>query len=192
MKTNKDIPDNEIINKILNGKQELYTVLVNKYQDMVRNVISKTVKKTYDIDDLTNETFFKAYQHLNTYSDKFKFSTWICTIAKNKSIDYYRVKKTNQFVYIDDFEYEFIERVCKEKLEEKTISIVLQEKIDQSLDKLGERNAEIIRAYFYNGLSAREIGLKYNMTEGNVRSSIYRSRHKLKEDKDLYCYLKAS
>ena len=179
---NVDIPDNEIINKILNGNQELYTILANRYHNMVKSSISKIITNTCDVDDLTNETLFKGFQQLDRYSDKFKFSTWICTIARNKGIDFYRKNKTKTIIYFED-----IKSIYEEKTNEND---KLRDDIDCALNKLDTKCAEMIKLHYYDGVPIREIGMKYNMSEYNVKINMFRSRNKLRNDQRLSLWIK--
>ena len=177
-----------IIDKILEGNQRLYTVLVDRYQEKVKNIISKIVTNGCDIEDLVSETFIRAYQHLDKYSDKYKFSTWVCTIAKNKSIDFKEKNCTKQLIYLDDFEYDFV-GTSEEKPDENVLLTELQEKIDNALNKLDSKCVDMLKLHYYDGISTREISLKYNMSENSVRSHMFRGRQKLKKDKQLIKYV---
>src|SRR5690606_26973497 len=75
-----------------------------------------------DTEDITIETFAKAFDKLNSYNEKFAFNTWLITIAKNVHIDLIRKRKASGFVNLDnDDEYLFQTIADDDSIEDQLI-----------------------------------------------------------------------
>lgn len=85
--------DAEIIQRILQGDIEGYRDLIQRYQHMIYVFIYKMVNNRADAEDLTQEVFVKAYEKLSTFRGDSQFSSWLHTLARNKSIDFLRRRK---------------------------------------------------------------------------------------------------
>ncbi|HRY82378.1 MAG TPA: RNA polymerase sigma factor [Candidatus Moranbacteria bacterium] len=89
--------DKKIIEDFLTGKDEAFGELLKKYLKPVYNFLRIMVKDPDILDDLTQETFIKAWKNLRKFKPNKNFKTWIFTIAKNTALDYFKKKKTIPF-----------------------------------------------------------------------------------------------
>ena len=75
--------------------QKAYAELMKLYRDSIYYILVKIVKNSDDAEDLTLETFGKAFKYLDKYSPQYAFSTWLFRIAVNNSIDFIRHKNNS-------------------------------------------------------------------------------------------------
>jgi len=75
--------DQELIKKALNGDEDSFTKLMNKYHDAVYSVIKRIIHDKEEIPDLVQETFIKAFASLKSFNENYAFATWIFKIATN-------------------------------------------------------------------------------------------------------------
>ena len=80
--------------KAKNGDQSAFRFLLNFFWSDVYNYQLKRTKSENDTEDITIQTFSKAFDKINTFDDKYVFKTWLITISKNIHIDLLR-KKNN-------------------------------------------------------------------------------------------------
>lgn len=92
-----DIDDNKLVEKYLNEDDSAFNELLKKYLNPVFNFIRQFVSDASVAEDLTQETFFKAWKNLKRFNPNKSFKTWIFTIAKNTTYDYFKKKKTIPF-----------------------------------------------------------------------------------------------
>ena len=89
--------ENKIIRNQINlakeNNQNAFSYLLNKYWDDVYNFQLKRIKNESNAEDITIESFSKAFEKINTYNDKYLFKTWLITISKNLHIDQVRKNK---------------------------------------------------------------------------------------------------
>ncbi len=101
--TEKARRDYVLLRKALdNNDQKAYAELMSLYRDSIYYMLMKIVKNSDDAEDLTLETFGKAFRYLDKYTPQYAFSTWLFRIAVNNSIDYIRHKNNSPQCLEDD------------------------------------------------------------------------------------------
>ncbi len=81
----------ELIDRCLNGETACFATLVRRYEPMVRTMIARLLPDSEDVDELAHETFLRAWEKLDRFERRCKFSTWLGQIALNKARDRLRV-----------------------------------------------------------------------------------------------------
>ena len=85
--------DLELVAAALAGQTRAYEELLRQYRTAVYYLVLKLVPQADDAEDVTMETFGKAFRHLGRYSSQFAFSTWLFRIATNNCLDFLRRRK---------------------------------------------------------------------------------------------------
>lgn len=93
MKEIRQITDEEIIRKCLNGEREVYRVFVERYQDKIFNLIYRYVGSYDSAQDIAQEAFVKAFESLGSFRNDARFSTWLYRIAVNKCKDFLKDRR---------------------------------------------------------------------------------------------------
>lgn len=141
-----------------NKQAEIYT----QFHDKLQWFILEKVNDTYLAEDLCSDVLMKVYDKYDSFDEsKASLSTWIYTIARNTLIDYYRGRKVFEEVPEDvDSESDIEGDVCNgEMLEE----------LAQALEKLEERERDIVIWRYYKGMTLREIAFKMNISYAYVK-----------------------
>jgi RNA polymerase sigma-70 factor, ECF subfamily len=84
----------QYIEKAKSGDQVAFTYLLDKYWNEVYAFMLQRTENETDAEDITIETFSKAFDKIATYNPEFQFNTWLIAIAKNVHIDLLRKKKS--------------------------------------------------------------------------------------------------
>ena len=162
--------------------QKAYAELMERYRDSIFHLCRKMVFNDDDADDLTIETFGKAFQRLNQYTPAFAFSTWLFKIASNHCIDFIRKKRINalsldkgiatedggniQFTVKDDAP-DPIETLEKKQRVEKMRLVV---------SELKPRYRKLVELRYFEEYSYDEIALELDLPLGTVKAQLYRAR----------------
>lgn len=170
--------DWELILKIINGEQEYYALLVNKYKNAIFNL---AYKFTYDYpraQDLSQEIFIHCYLQLENFNNRCKFSTWLYRLAVHKCIDWQRKNKREpQLVELDVLQTDSRELSPEEIYLKKERVVWLQ----NALNNLPEKYREVLLLYQNQGLSYKDIGEILNLPIKTVETRVYRGKKILKE-----------
>ena len=86
-------PDEQIIDRILNGEQSAFALLVERYQNYVFTLVLRFTDNREDAEEIAQDTFVKAYRSLADFRGDSKFSTWLFTITRTTCLSFLRKKK---------------------------------------------------------------------------------------------------
>lgn len=151
--------------------------IYKQYFETVKRYLFCLTKNNDTAEELTQETFYKAVQKINTFKGNSKMSVWLCQIAKN--LWYNELKKNKRLKSIDDIEISSAEDI--------EAHIILNEnKLDvyKRMQKLDERTREVIYLRITGELSFKEIATILNKSENWARVTFYRGKQKLKEGEE--------
>ncbi len=135
-----------------------------------------TLSKDYSLaEELTQETFFRAYMNFSSLRDKEKASVWLCQIAKNTYFAYCNEQKKK------DSPDALEEMSDGEDIEESFIRKELSEKALMCLHELEEPYKEVFMLSVFGGFSLKEISGLFGKNESWARVTFYRAKQKLSE-----------
>ena len=83
-----DLTDYELVQLAIEQNQAAFIVLYTRYNIGVRSHISRYVTQKEDVEDISLESFQKAFSQIATYNPEYKFSTWLYRIARNTAFDH--------------------------------------------------------------------------------------------------------
>ena len=171
-------PDEYYINLILKGNVNSYTVLVERYKQMVFTLAVRMVKSKEGAEEISQDVFVKAYQNLSKFKGDSKFSTWIYKIAYYASLD--AIKKNKRQILSDNID------TVKEVNLESTESVLqyLENKertaiINKALFQLKEGERVLLTLFYFEEISIKEISKIMDLTDENVKVKLFRARKKL-------------
>lgn len=164
------------------GDQTAFTSLLNQYWSEVYHFILKQTGNETDAEDITIETFSKAFSSIESYNSQFAFNTWLITIAKNTHIDLIRKRKNVHFVDITDEEQQYNNIVDdSETIEDELIREQNLEIFKNYIRLLKPHYQEVIELRFFQELSYNEIASILNEPLNNVKIKIMRAKKLLAE-----------
>ncbi len=79
--------DSQLVEQTLGGSEDAFRALVVRYERRVYNLLARILRNPSVAEELTQETFLKAFTHLRSFDPGYKFSNWILKIAHNAAID---------------------------------------------------------------------------------------------------------
>lgn len=175
------VPQN--IEAAQNGDQTAFTFLLNFYWPEVYNFILKRTANEADSEDITIETFSKAFSSIKNYKPEFAFNTWLISIAKNVHIDMIRRRKNMSFIDLnDEYNSEYSNIVDDtSNVEDKLIKEQNLAIFKNYIQLLKPHYQEVIELRFFQELSYNEIAEVLNEPLNNVKVKIMRAKKLLAE-----------
>lgn len=180
------LDDRSLVDRILGGDRDLFTVLVSRYEKRVINYVYRITHRYEEAHDLAQEIFVKVYLALDRYDAKYQFSTWLFRIAQNSAIDALRKKSIAEVPLArptdeepSGKEREFADTgVSPERaLKNKQLSAA----IDRAVENLPIDYRELIQLRHFAELSYEEIASMKKLPLGTVKNKLFRARNLLKE-----------
>ncbi|HPN34055.1 MAG TPA: sigma-70 family RNA polymerase sigma factor [bacterium] len=177
----------EIIQRAIQGDERACAEIVQRYRPQILILILRMVRGREEAEDLTQETFIKAFHALPSFNAEYAFSTWLYKIAVNNCIDFFRKKKLKT-TSIDaplaggngDVAREFPD----EQSQRPDAGLIEQEKknyIQAAINSLPAKYREAIVLRHVQDLAYEEISARLKVPIGTVKVRIFRAREMLKK-----------
>ena len=152
-----------------------FEIIFEDNQELIFKYLIKLSQNPSLAEELTQETFFRAYMNFSSLRDKEKASVWLCQIAKNTYFAWY-----NEHKKIDSFDE--IECICNtDSIEEAFLQKDLFKTAIRYLHNLDEPYKEVFMLSVFGGLSLKDISEIFRKSESWARVTFYRAKQKLLE-----------
>ena len=179
--------DYHLIQLAIEGNQKAFAQLMGYYRESLYYLLLKMVNSKEDAEDLTIETFEKAFRKISSYKPVYAFSTWLFRIATNHGIDFLRTsEKRMNDIYIDsdfnfsgDFQKKVIITEKSLNPEESIVSTQQKGILKNIIQKLPVDYRRIIVLRYFEEYSYNEISENLNLPLGTVKARLHRSRELL-------------
>ena len=149
--------------------------LFNEKREIVFKYLLKITRDVSLAEELTQETFFRAYMNYAALRNKEKASAWLCQIAKNTYFGWYNEQKKKDSL-------ENLEAVSDGKdLEDVFLQKELSQKALRCLHELEEPYKEVFMLSVFGGFSLKDISSIFGKSESWARVTFYRAKQKLSE-----------
>jgi len=166
------------IKRILEGETNLFSYFAERYSRSIHSLIIRIIPSEEDAEELTQDTFLKAFSKLDTFKGECSFSTWLFRIAYNTAISATR-KRRIILPAIDDA---MLERVSDELVDtvfdDDEDEIRLQ-KLEAAITQLTVEEKTLITLYYTDNKPVAEIAEMLEQTTDNVKVRLFRVRKKL-------------
>ena len=125
-----------------------------------------------DADDVLQEVYLSAYRKFSGLKNKDAFKPWIISIARNKCNDYFRAKAAQMEISIEE--------LSQQELSAGRLGISVVHTVRETLDRLGDKDKQILYLYFWKELPQNEIAKRLNIPVGTVKSRLHTAKQHFK------------
>jgi len=170
------------------GDQDAFGEIVDVYSARILAHLCRLMRQRQEAEDLTQETFLRAYRYLSHYDLSRSFQTWLYTIATNLGRNALRSRKRRGYQIsldgsMDDAgELPVLELPAdvlhgREHAEQKESNA----RVAAAVEQLPRRDAVLVQLHYHEGLTLREAGEILGMREGAAKVALCRARKRLRE-----------
>lgn len=163
------------IQNSLAGDAEAFAALIKQHQKMVHAVAFRMTGSLADAEDLTQETFLRAYRQLDSFRAESKFSTWLCQIAVNLGLNW-RTRESRR----GDVHAKWAENAICENEQTGEFPDELSRRVQTALNKLPAKQRAAIVLTVYENRSHAEAAALLDCSEATVSWRVFAARQKLK------------
>ncbi|MFC7061905.1 RNA polymerase sigma factor [Halobacillus seohaensis] len=173
----RTIQDERLIKKVLAGNQQATRMLIERYKNHVFKVALSVLRDENHAEDVAQETFIKMLDALPSYKGP-GFKTWLGRIAFRKAIDEQRKQKRRLENPLDNgFERTFLE---DDRVEDRLLYREKIQRVRQGMEQLPENYKDVVRAYYIEEKSYREMAKEFQLAEKTIEMKLYRARKWMK------------
>ena len=180
--TNKEA-DLALVRRAKKGDYRAFDLLVLKYQSRIVSIAFKFVKEIQLAEDISQESFIKAYRSIDSFREESAFYTWLYRITANTAKNYLVSKGRRKESSISELSIseneDFFELPTNDSPEQILMAQSLKDTIYDALSGLPEDTRTALSLREFEGLNYEEIAEIMNCPIGTVRSRIFRGREAL-------------
>ncbi|MYG06579.1 RNA polymerase sigma factor [Candidatus Poribacteria bacterium] len=183
--------DVQLIHAVLSGDDSAFDILVKKYQKSVHALAWRKIGDFHYAQEITQDTFLRAYPKLSTLKDPGQFLRWLYVIANRLCLNWLRKEKKHEK------QLQSLEDTPMEKVAESTYArYVLEQReteateqrfeiVEKLLEKLPEGERTVITLYYLGEMTAKEIGKFLGVSVETIRTRLHRARKRLQAEEEL-------
>lgn len=178
-------PEAHLLSEAISGNRQAFGELCLRNTGMLRQRIFQIVRHQEDAEDVLQETFLKAYQHLQTFRGSCKFSTWLVAIGTNMSLMLLRRRKTLRTnscdLITEDGETLVMEfRDPALNPEQRYMMSQTSQKLTHAINRLSPRLRRPLELFYKEELRLKDIANVMGSSESTTKSRLLRARRKLR------------
>ena len=167
--------ESKLIEQSLSGDPEAYAALVYQHQNMIRAITFRMTGSLDDAEELAQDAFLRAYQQLGSFKGTSKFSTWLCKIAINLSLDWRRRERQR-----DGIHSQWAAEAIVENNPGAGFPDELSRCVQAALNRLPIKQRAAIVLTVYESQSHAEAAKTLGCSEATVSWRVFVARRKLK------------
>lgn len=172
----------EAITRAKKNDQKAFNYLLDVFWDNVYGFQLKRTHNENDAEDITIQTFSKAFDKIETFDEKYTFKTWLITISKNIHIDFLRKEKNSIIQVISKNDRDMFQVLDESPSpEDKLITEQHLAKLLRDIKKLKPHYQEVINLRYFQEFSYKEISKELKEPINNVKVKLLRAKKLLAE-----------
>ena len=180
--------DVQLIRRILSGDDEAFSILVQKYQKSIHALVWRKIGDFHIAEEITQDTFLRAYKSLATLKDPNLFAGWLYVIANRLCINWSQQNSPAM---------QSLEDTPMEEIEQSSYAYYLSEQheaeasdrhceiVQRLLQKLPESERTVVTLYYLGEMTAKEIGKFLGVSVNTIKSRIRRAKKRLQNEEEL-------
>ena len=174
------LTEKQIVEAVRDGRDEGQAEMVGRYAERVFAIIVRQVNGVMDAQELTQDTFLRAFSHIDSYdARKASLSTWLCRIAYRLTLDFLKRRRPPVFLMEDtsaggtDISDEQLEAELSTGSEERI------QRLEQMMNEMPDEEQMLLTLYYFDDLPLAEIAYIMGTGAGPLAKRLYRIRRKL-------------
>ena len=180
--------DIRLIQRVLEGDDTAFTELVEKYQKSVHALAWRKVGDFHIAEEITQDTFLKAYQKLATLKEPQNFASWLYVIAARRCVAWLRKKRLWMQSLEATSSLQFEKATYSGYVVEENARTAIEaqrEVVKKLLAKLQESERTVMTLHYFGEMTCEEISKFLGVSVGAIKSRLSRARHRLKKEEPM-------
>jgi len=186
------LSDEEVVQRVLEGETSLYEVVMRRYNTRLYRVARAILKNDGEAEDVMQDAYVRAFQHLGQFAGRAKFSTWLTRIAVHEALA--RLHKAKRFEDWDAMNENKQDKIAPTPLrsdpESKTATLQMSTILEQAIESLPEQYRTVVMLRDVEEMTTAETADCLSLTEDNVKIRLHRAHGMLR--KELYARARIS
>ena len=174
----------QLIKDVLDGDHAVFNTLVQKYQKRIHAFVWRKIDNFHFAEEITQDTFLKAYENLSTLKDLSQFARWLYIIGNRLCINWIQRHKSMmqslEDTPMNEIEQSSYRHYVSDQREREEIERRYQ-RVKKLLEKLPECEREVMTLYYLGEMNTIEIGKFLGVSVNTVTNRLQRARKRLQD-----------
>jgi RNA polymerase sigma-70 factor (ECF subfamily) len=166
------------IDKVLEGNANAYSIIVERHKNRVYNLAFRICCNHEEAEEISQDSFLKAYRALGSFQRKSSFSTWLYRIVYNTAISYVRTKK-RAVLSLEDFPADAADFTGTGTTEEEAENEYRRSLLNFAFQKISDEERSLITLHYYEEMSTEEMSDITGIGKSNIKVKLFRARQKM-------------
>ncbi|HZR65006.1 MAG TPA: RNA polymerase sigma factor [Terriglobales bacterium] len=169
--------DEEVVERILAGDSALYEIIMRRHNQRIYRVVRAILRDDGETEDVMQDAYVRAYQHLRQFARRAPFAVWLTRIAVNEA--YARIRQRNRTQQLDsneDGEFSVNPTSSSPDPEQTTSQFELSRLLEEAILSLPEQYRTVLMLRDVEEMNTAETAEALGITEENVKVRLHRGR----------------
>jgi len=178
-------PDEELVCRVRAGDTALYEILMRRHNQRIYRVARTILRDDAEAEDVMQEAYVRAYQHLGEFAGKAKFSTWLTKIAIYEALSRLRQRaRTSPPKLNSDVDFDIMNTVTTDERdpERQAYDHELRLVLERAIEALPESYRSVFVLRMVEGLDVHETATALDIGVENVKTRLHRGRAMLRKE----------
>lgn len=181
----QSLADSEVVARVLAGETGLYELLMRRYNQRLFRVARSVLSNDAEAEDVLQDAWVRAYEHLGQFEGRASFATWVTRIAYHEALA--RARAAKRWTPVEDEEGDIMPEVSRraaenDSPESQAIRGQLGSMLQSAIDALPEGYRAVFILREVEQLSTHETGDCLGLSEEAVKTRLHRSRALLRRE----------
>ena len=174
--------DQQVVDRVIAGETELYELIMRRYNQRLYRMVRSILRDDDESEDVMQDAYVRAYEHLAQFEGRALFSTWLTRIAVHEALARLRKRNRQQQIDTDKDEGEIFVNPVGDDPEHATSRAQLREMLEAAVLSLPEQYRTVLMMRDVEQMSTAETAEALNLTEENVKVRLHRGRALIRRD----------
>jgi RNA polymerase sigma-70 factor (ECF subfamily) len=166
--------DERVVEQVLAGDTALYEILMRRYNQRLYRTVRAILRDDDETEDVMQDAYVRAYQHLDQYAGRAAFSTWLTRIAVHEALA--RLRRRNRFLPIEDEGGAVDPPSAAQDPEQNTAQSEVSGMLEEAILTLPETYRTVVMLRDVEELTTAETAASLEISEENVKVRLHRGR----------------
>ena len=178
------LSDEEVVSRVLAGDTALYEIIIRRYNQRLYRVVRSILRDDSEAEDVMQDAYVRAYEHLNQFAGRAQFRTWLTRIAVHEALA--RVERARRFdrpIPKDDFEGDVMELFAAPQRtpEQQAADSEVRVMIETAVANLPDLYRSVFMLRDVENLSIEEVAEILDLSQSTVKVRLHRARRALRK-----------
>ena len=176
----EQLPDADVVNRVAAGDTALFEILMRRHNQRMYRMARAILRVDDEVEDVLQQAYLNAYQHLEKFSGESQFSTWLTRIVINEALGRRR-KRSPLFTEGEEVMFSLVDNKTRDP-EQQAASSELRSVLESEVSALPDSFRVVFVMRDVEGLSTSETATCLGVSEDLVKTRLHRARTILRDN----------